>query len=138
MTAKWFGFNFPFYKGNSLLGTTSKVVPRQEDAKILKNDLLQGILTSKGERLYRPQFGGDIYNTLWEMNDDLSREELERKISDHIVRFHPAIRLKNVDIAEDKTNPNMMKVSIVGFTNLTATTPEEVIVEFQIPRSGDI
>lgn len=138
MTAKWYGVNFPFYKGNTLLGVTSKVAPRQEDARLLKNDLLQGILTSNGERLFRPQFGGNIYNTLWEMNDVVARNELERSISEHIIRFHPAIRLKSVNISDDLVNPNMMKVTVLGSTNLTATTPEEVIVEFQVPKSGSI
>ncbi|CAK0739464.1 hypothetical protein CCP1ISM_10520001 [Azospirillaceae bacterium] len=32
MAAKLWGTNFPFYKGNTLLGVTSKVLPRQEDS----------------------------------------------------------------------------------------------------------
>ena len=55
--AEWFGVSFPFYRGNSLLGSTSQVLPHQEDSRLIRNDLTQGLLTLKKERLYRSNFG---------------------------------------------------------------------------------
>jgi hypothetical protein len=50
----WFGFNPPF------IGGQQKVMSRQEDLRLIKNDLLQLLLTVPGERVHRPTFGSPI------------------------------------------------------------------------------
>lgn len=136
--AKWFGVNFPFYNGNTVLGTSSKVAPRQEDYRLIRNDLIQGILTLRGERLFRPQFGGDVHRSLFEMNDSLSHSELTEKIRSQIIRFHPRINLSNVIIESDKNNENIMKVIILGRTEFDATNKDSILAEFQFSRSGSL
>lgn len=135
--AKWYGVNFPFLRGNTFFGSPSKIAPRQEDFKLVRNDLLQGILTSKGERLFRPQFGGDVYRTLFEQNDNVTRSKLEQNIFRQIQRFHPRITMTRIDTKESQSNPNLINVTIFGNTDLDSTNKEQAILEFQIPRSGN-
>jgi len=136
--AKWFGVNFPFYGTNTVLGSPQKVAGRQEDFRLIRNDLIQSILTLKNERVFRPQFGGDIHRSLFEMNDDATRIDLEQKIRIQINRFHPRIILSDVIVETDDENENIMKVKILGRTNLDSTNTDNVLAEFQFPRSGSL
>lgn len=53
------GFNPPFLSGGNLLSP-------QENERLIKNDLLQLLLTSPGERVMRPGFGSPIRETVFE------------------------------------------------------------------------
>lgn len=136
--AKWFGTNAPFYGGSTILGNTTRVAPRQEDFRLVRNDLLQGILTLRGERLFRPNFGGDIQRSLFEQNDDFGRSELEQRIRSQIENFHPRVVLSRVEVVPDSVNENVMIAEVYGTTDLDATNSEELLVRFQLPRSGSI
>ena len=64
-----YGFNPPF------IGGPNNVLSRQEDQQLIKNDLLQLLLTSPGERAYRPTFGTAIRSTVFEQLDNVSLHE---------------------------------------------------------------
>lgn len=136
--AVWFGFNFPFFRGNTLIGTTSQVLPRQEDNRLIRNDLLQGLLTNKGERAFRPGFGADITNHLFEQNDEETRSTLSNLITSHIAKFHPRVSVSTVDISEDINNPNMMVIKVFGRTELDASNVDDLLVRFMIPIAGTL
>jgi phage baseplate assembly protein W len=136
--AKWFGPNFPFYKGNTLLGKTEKVAPRQEDHRLIKNDLLQGLLTVKGERWFRPTFGGDIHNFLFEQNDIDSRDSLRESIIEQVQIFHPRVVLTRVEINDNSSNPNLVVIDLYGRTVLDNTNVNTLLVSFQLPVAGTV
>lgn len=135
--AKWFGTNFPFYKGVTAAGTTG-VAARQEDHRLIKNDLIQGLMTIKGERLFRPGFGGDIGRFVFDQNDSQSFTALETSIRDQIGIFHPRIIVNRIDIKEDSSNSNALIVNIYGRTNLDNSNSNSLIFTFQIPVSGTL
>jgi hypothetical protein len=72
MATLW-GYNFPFYQGTTIKGVSSIVLPRSEDYRLIRNDYLQGLLTLKGERWFRPTFGGDVRKSLFDPNDASSQ-----------------------------------------------------------------
>ena len=136
--AKWFGPSFPFYKGNPLLGTSEKVMARQEDHRLIKNDLLQGLMTVKGERWYRPNFGGDIASFLFDQNDLNSRSDLEESIRQQINTFHPRVVVTKIDVLEDTLNGNLVVVNVFGRTDLGRTNSSSLLVTFQVPTAGSV
>ena len=136
--SKWFGVSFPFYRGNSLLGATSRVLPKQEDSRLIRNDLTQGLLTLKGERLFRDNFGGDVGRFLFDLNDSQSRTQLEQSIRDQIRTYHDRIILTRISINEDAANPNVMVVELFGRTDLEATNVDSLLTKFFVPVSGSI
>jgi len=108
--AIYFGFNPPF------IGGAEKVLSRQEDLKLVKNDLLQLILTSPGERVHRPKFGTVIRETLFDPSDDTTYELLADDIQDEIVRSEP--RVFNVQVTVQPIDDGqMIKVKVLA--NLT-------------------
>jgi phage baseplate assembly protein W len=134
--AKWFGVNFPFYNGNTLLGNSTNVAARQEDHRLIKNDLLQGILTMKGERQFRPTFGSDIYRSLFELNDETERSSLKDRIIEQVSKFHPRVVISDVKVEANPKDENMMVVTIFGRTDLDTINVNEVLVRFQSPITG--
>lgn len=136
--AIWYGPSFPFYRGRTLLGSTSKILPRQEDSRLIKNDFIQGILTNLGERPFRPGFGGDVTNFVFDQNDINSRNAIEDSIRTHAETFHPRILIASIDVVQPDDNPNVMSVNIFGRTKLDATNVNELLVNFMVPVSGTI
>jgi len=136
--ATWYGPSFPFYRGNTLLGATSQVLPRQEDSRLIRNDFIQGILTNKGERVFRPSFGGDVFNFLFEQNDAQSRTALESSIRQQTSTYHPRIIINNIDIDQPNDSPNAVVVKIFGRTSLDATNVDDLLVRFMVPISGSV
>jgi phage baseplate assembly protein W len=134
--AKWFGTNFPFYKGNNLLGVTAKVLPRQEDTRLINNDLIQGLMTIKGERWFRPTFGGSIPTFLFDPNDSVTYSQISGSINDFVSRFEPRINISKVDIQQNKSNPNVANVLLYGTYQLGATTKDTLIAQFQVSVAG--
>lgn len=136
--ATWYGPSFPFYRGNTLLGSTTQVLPRQEDSRLIKNDFIQGILTNWGERPFRPGFGGNISAFLFDQNDSNSRNAIEDSIRTHTEAFHDRIIINRISVEQPVDNPNVMSVSIFGRTSLDAADVDDLLVNFMVPVSGTI
>lgn len=134
--AKLFGYNFPFFKGNTILGSTSTVLPRQEDYRLIRNDYQQGLLTLHGERVFRPTFGADIGNYVFNQNDSSSRQSLEDNIRRYTIKYHPNITVTSVTIEQSVTVPNMMAITILGYTVIDNTNTDQLLAEFMIPQAG--
>jgi phage baseplate assembly protein W len=100
-----FGFNPPF------VGGQQKYFSRQEDERLVKNDLLQLLLTIPGERVMRPSFGVNLRNVVFEQLDDVTIELLREDISTAVANFLPTINLLGLNIRPDANN-NAMVVSV--------------------------
>ena len=134
--AKFYGYNPPFFGGNTLFGVSSNVMPRQEDYRLIRNDYLQGLLTIHGERPFRPTFGGNIPSFLFEPNDIVSRNNIEEAIRTYTEKFEPRIFITKIDVAQDQNNQNVANVKIFGRFGLDASNSEQMIVNFLIPVAG--
>lgn len=101
---KWFGYNMPFV-------STAGVMPLQADERLIKNDLVQLLLTSPGERVMRPSFGSAINSFVFELSDDDSIEDLRSSIIRTITNNEPRINLNSVDI---NASANELIIKIVA------------------------
>ena len=88
--AKYWGMNVPF------LGGPQKVLGRQEDLRLIKNDVLQLILTVPGERIYRPNFGTNLRLVIMEQMTTQTLFDLRTSIMNALEEYEP--RLVNVDV----------------------------------------
>lgn len=122
--AKWFGFNPPFVGGNQ------NVLSRQEDNKLIKNDLLQLLLTAPAERVMRPSYGSPIPPYLFENMDTDSLSELRSDI------------LSAIERNENRVNVNSLKLNVYRDEHILKiflivsmiTDPESIItIEANLP-----
>lgn len=99
--ALFVGFAFPFRKG-----LTSFPEQSTDDA-LIKQSLIQLILTGQGERIMRPEVGSNALAYVFENNDLILVQRISAEISDVVRRFEPRVALLSVEVDNgDKSKDN--------------------------------
>lgn len=104
--ATFFGFNPPF------LGGPQNVLSRQEDDRLIKNDILQLLLTVPGERVMRPDFGVQLRSFVFEQSTASDINSLQGDIERAIAEFEPRVLVEGVQIERDDDR-NGLNVKVV-------------------------
>ncbi len=93
--AIYFGFNPPF------LGGPQNVLSRQEDDRLIKNDILQLLLTVPGERVMRPDFGVPLRSFVFEQSTESDISILQSQIASAISETDQRVNVEDVTIERD-------------------------------------
>ena len=88
------GFGFP-------LNGDAVFVPTFFTRDQIKANLVNYLLTNKGERLFRPDFGGDLRNLLFEAILDSTTDALQIRIQNDINLFFPEIVVKQIEFINE-------------------------------------
>lgn len=94
MMAEFFGYNPPF------IGGPENILSRQEDSQLIKNDLLQLLLTVPGDRVNRPTFGTPLRSFVFEQSTPGDLEILRSGILQAINQFEPRVSVLQLSIVE--------------------------------------
>ena len=106
------GLELPFARSRTgLFGLTETTL--EQAGHNIKNLLL----TAKGERVMQPDFGSDLRALLFEQADEDIEERIEETILESFSTWLPYISVEKIDIIEDKTTPNLMKVNLNFYLN---------------------
>ena len=65
----------------------------------------------------QPDFGSDLRALLFEQADEDIEERIEETILESISTWLPYISVEKIDIIEDETTPNLMKVNLNFYLN---------------------
>jgi phage baseplate assembly protein W len=93
--ANYYGFNPPFFGG------AAGVLSRQENEKLIKNDILQLLLTLPGERVMMPGFGTQLRAVIFEQLDQVTLDILNVGILGAIGQYEPRIKVESLQIKPD-------------------------------------
>jgi len=88
------GYGFPL-DGNAVF------IPTFTTREKLKANLVNYLLTNKGERLFRPDFGGDLRNLLFEAILDSTTDALQIRIQNDINKYFPEIVVKQIEFINE-------------------------------------
>jgi len=94
----------------------------------IKSNLINLLLTDKGERIMNPEFGTDLRRSLFDNMTNLNSEILRFKIIDSINIFIPEIILGEVKI-EPNFDSNILNVTI-NYRLAISNIPDQVTVQF--------
>ena len=94
--AQFRGFNFPFKK------SATEFPARAEDDELVRQSIIQLILTGKGERVMRPEVGSNVFRFVFEDNDDVLAETLRAEIQATIGRHEPRAIIQDVSVENDR------------------------------------
>jgi phage baseplate assembly protein W len=94
----------------------------------IKSNLINLLLTDKGERIMNPEFGADLRRSLFDNITTTSIDLLRIKIIDAINIFIPEVELENVDV-ESNIDDNTLNVTI-NYRLRISNTPDQVTVQF--------
>ena len=109
------GFGFP-------LNGDAVFVPTYETKDQIKANLINYLLTNKGERVFNPNFGADLRALLFERINDSSLDELQTNIESSIAERFPQIRVQEINFKtqEDRNTINFTltyEISLFGVTD---------------------
>jgi phage baseplate assembly protein W len=94
----------------------------------IKSNLINLLLTDKGERIMNPEFGADLRRSLFDNITTTSIDLLRIKIIDAINIFIPEVELENVDV-KSNIDDNTLNVTI-NYRLRISNTPDQVTVQF--------
>jgi len=97
------GFSFPL-SGRAVFNPTFTT------REVVKTNLINYLLTNKGERVFRPNFGADLRALLWEGINDGVTSALEARIRDNINSRFPSVEVKTIefDNQQDRNTINFI------------------------------
>ena len=104
---------------------------RQEDEKIIKNDLLQLLLTVPGERVYDLNFGVNLRSMVFDQMEESTIETLRQEIYNKVTTYEPRVNLSMIDIRMNDPG-NAMIVQVVGSLKNDPNT----VLDLEIPIEG--
>lgn len=120
-----FGYNPPF------IGGAQNVFSRQINERLVKNDLLQLLLTAPGERLMRPTFGSPVRPFLFEGMDDVNVQDLENAILTAISEFESRVTVKDI-ILNVNNDSNLLDIKLLCSLNIEPSKEFEVTAQVSL------
>jgi len=88
--AKGIGISVLFNNGDNVFNTT--ITTKEQ----VKSNLINYILTNKGERMFNPNFGGDLRASLFEQTTGF--DSVAARLEQEIYAYVPNIIIKNIGI----------------------------------------
>jgi hypothetical protein len=117
---------FPFR-----IGSDGRTAAPASDAEHVRDELLQLLLTSPGERLFLPEFGGGVRKLVFEPASDVLRGVVKARITNALARWlGHRLTVEFVDVTFDDTAA-MLEVTV---KYRPAGSPDSRVVKFQ--RTG--
>jgi len=95
----------------------------------IKSNLINLLLTSKGERVMNPNFGCDIKRQLFENITDETEQNIINSIIEAVNTFIPEIQLINVAVSPD-ADLNTINVTI-DYKIILSNSPGQVTIQFE-------
>lgn len=84
--------------------------------QILYN-LINLVLTKKGERVMHPTFGTSIYSYLFEPIDTTLKSRLKESLHKDIKYWMPYLLIETIDVVDDTIDENKLRIKISFRTN---------------------
>ena len=94
----------------------------------IKSNLINLLLTNKGERLYNPDFGADLKTVLFEGITEDTSTILKNLINTNVSIWVPEVTITNVGVIKDEDH-NTISVTIQYRINISGT-PDQITVQF--------
>jgi phage baseplate assembly protein W len=95
----------------------------------IKSNLINLLLTNKGERVMNPNFGCNIKRQLFEAITNETEQKIINSIIEAVNTFIPEIQLLNIIITPN-TDLNLMNV-IIDYKIIISNTPGQVTIQFE-------
>ena len=123
------GVKIPITMGN--IGFFNQTFTSLEEAK---SNLLNLLLTRRGERVMHPEFGTDIYNLLFSQITRDLKQKIEGEIRTAVETWIPYILLTEVqvDISDQNIENNRIDIKIGFGLKRNINEYDEIIVTFLV------
>ena len=107
------GVEFPLDHNLTGFFRQSKTIPQQ-----VKSNIKNLLLTSKGERVFQPDFGCDLRDLLFEQINNETLDRVDNSIRIALDTWLPYVNINDLTIVQDESNPNEITISLEYSTTL--------------------
>ena len=101
------GISFPFRKGQT------SFPEKVEDADLIRQSIIQILLTGRGERLMRPDFGSGVTGLVFDNNNPTLAASIEAEVFSALGKFEPRVVVRSVTTSSPKENQVIVTVNYV-------------------------
>lgn len=109
------GIKFPFQKG--LTSFPASVT----DDDLIRESLLQLVLTMNGERIMRPDCGTNVYSFVFENNDTVLSNLLRAEIQSVVAKYEPRVQLTDIAVSQKDAQIILTLVYVILTTRRTSS-----------------
>ena len=116
------GFGFP-------LDGDAVFIPTYTTRAQTKANMLNYLLTNRGERVFRPNFGSNLRSLLFENIVDAELQDLQSIIQEDIGRFFPNVTVKEIEFNNDPDRNEINFTLIYEIINLGVEDNLEIVIQ---------
>ena len=109
------------FRKDLLLNPVSSDLARVTNEEAVKDSILNLLLTSRGERFFKPNLGSDIMSSLFENISPLTQITIEEIVKDTIKNYEPRANVISVEVSANEDN-NEISLRIT-FNVINSETP---------------
>lgn len=95
----------------------------------IKSNLINLLLTRKGERVYQPDFGCDIYLYIFESQTDDNMSNIQASIESAVQTWMPFVAVKGIEITKNP-DQNTLKLQVSFNLKTNANIGGTITLEF--------
>jgi|TARA_B100001778_G_scaffold332971_1_gene340459 phage baseplate assembly protein W len=96
-----------------------------------KSNIINYLLTNKGERVFNPQFGADLRNLLFENIVDSTSDDLIAIIGDNLALYFPNVVIKELKFENDHDRNTVNFILTYQIMNFGETNEDTINIELQ-------
>lgn len=121
--------DFPFrFEGGSMAMTSDYV-------KVVRNQLIDTLMTNFRERIMRPDYGSDIQSLVFGPSDELRRDDTASIIQERLAYAVPRAIIDKVEVRPDPQTPFVVYIQVAYRVN-SFSEPETLTVPVRGGTSG--
>ncbi len=90
MSRYWCGMALPWK------GTLASLVESKDDKEVITSSIIWIIMTRIGERVMRPEFGSDVSQLVFELNNDMTLSRFEQSIKSALDKFDDRVEVVGI------------------------------------------
>jgi len=98
----------------------------------VKSNIINVLLTEKGERIFQPNFGSNLKSLLFEQITPTSLENVENDIRISLSTWLPYVNVNNLVVVQDDRNPNLVLTSLEYSTTLEPESLDTITFTFEV------
>jgi len=102
-------------------------VVKRYDLDAVKTAVMNLIRTNKGEKLFKPNFGGDLRSMLFEQSSTFTPDLLKRRWNEMLTMYEPRVTIQNLTITTENAELYIvLEVALKDRPDITFTLPISV------------
>jgi phage baseplate assembly protein W len=95
----------------------------------MKSNLMNLLLTRRGERVMQPTFGSDIYSYIFEQMTDNTVANIKGSITSSVKTWMPFINLIDINVAQN-TETQQIFIKITFSVSVSPTITDSITLQF--------